>query len=292
MPNHFPQLLKPVPFLLICLVSLPYITTHAAGRRSGDKQAEFFLSLGSSNYAFENDYTTDGKLGYALGASMTFFNKDDWGFKTGLMYSLYHTGLTLDGETFSSPSVDSEGDSFNLLSTFSGLEEHIKTAYIQVPLGVQYRYEISDNFGLLPELGTLLFVSLGASSEITEGSYSTVGAYPDLGEYTILEGIPGSGSYAPTQTETYYNWNWGASLYGSLQAYYDLSKQIMLTGGLTFDYQVTPSSGQKTISLVDYEVTSYKTATCHYNPLMSTEDGGRFRKTFLGFKLGLIYKLD
>lgn len=291
MQKYFIQFLKPTTLLIICFISWPYAHTDAARRRNKDMQAEFFLSLGSSNCAFEDDYSTDGNIGYSVGTSIAFFNKNDWGFKTGLIYSLYQTTLILDGETFSTASIDSEGDNFNLLSSFSNFKENIKTSYLQVPLAVQYRYEISDHFGLLPELGTMLFVSLGSSSEVTEGSYSTAGAYPDLGAFTVLEGMPGSGIYSPIQTEKYNNWNWGASLYGSLQAYYDLSKQIMLTAGLTFDYQITPSSGHKGTSLVDYEVTSYKTAICPYHPLRSTEDGGNYRKTFFGLKFGLIYKL-
>jgi hypothetical protein len=291
MPNYFQRFLKPTTLLIICFISLHHTNTNAARSRSGEKQAEFFLSLGNSNYSFENDYSADGHLGYSVGASIAFFNKDDWGFKTGLMYSLYQTTIMLDGETFSTPSIDSEDYNFNLLSSFSNFKENVKTSYIQVPIAVQYRYEISDNFGLLPELGTMLFLSLGSSSEITEGTYSTAGAYPDLGEFTILEGMPGSGTYSHTQTEQYNNWNWGASLFGSVQAYYSISKQIMLTGGFTFDYQLSPSSGNKNTSLVDYEITSYKTATCNYNPLLSTEDAGNYRKTFVGLKLGLIYKL-
>lgn len=255
-----------------------------------NKLVEFFVHTGKSNYTFQKGYSADGGFAMSGGVTVSIFNRDNWGLSTGIMFSRYQSTVLLDGYSFSTPSVDSEDETFNLISTFSDFKESVKTSYLQVPITLKYRHYFTKFFGIIPEIGVLLHTSLGAQSEVTGGSFSTVGQYPQFGEYTVIDGIPGAGTYSPVVSETNYNWNLGISALVNLQAFFVVSDQVLLTTGLSFDYQLNSNTGNESNHLVDYEVTSYKTATCHYNTLQATTDAGEFRKNFVGLKIGVVYK--
>lgn len=255
-----------------------------------NKFVEFFVHTGNSNYTFQKGFPADGGFAMSGGVNVSIFNRDNWGFSTGLMFSRYQSTVSLDGYPFSTPSVDSEEETFNLISTFSDFNESVTTSYLQVPITLKYRYYFTESFGIIPEVGVLLHTSLGSQSEVTSGSFSAVGEYPQFGEYAVIDGIPGSGTFSPVVDETNYNWNLGISALVNLQAFFVVSDHVLLTTGLSFDYQLNTNTGNESNHLVDYEVTSYKTATCHYNTLQSTTDAGQFRKRFVGVKFGVVYK--
>lgn len=258
-------------------------------RDRDNKQIEIFASSGWSSYRFQPYIPNENALGLSSGVSFSVFANNNLGFSTGLIYSHYQWSAMLDGLSFSSPSVDSEGDNFKLISTFSNFNEESKSQFIQVPLSLKYRHYFTKSWGIMPEIGILIHSSL-ATKSTTNGRFTTVAEYPQFGEYTLIDGIPGSGTYEPSINEKNYNWNLGVSAMTNLNIFFVLRKHLLLTSGLTLDYQINPNKGDKNTTLVEYEVTSYKTATCHYHPILSTVDAGHFRKGFIGLKIGLVYK--
>ncbi|MDA3853775.1 MAG: hypothetical protein PF444_05990 [Bacteroidales bacterium] len=280
--------LKITVLLLYILVSSNALAITITDR--DNKHVEFFVNTGKSSYTFQDGYPAVGGFAFSGGANISIFSRNNWGFSTGLMFSRYQSTVLLDGYSFSTPSVDSEDEVFNLISTFSEFNERVKTSYLRVPITLKYRHYFTRSFGIIPEIGVLLHTSLATSSTVNSGSFTTVAEYPQFGEYTIIDGMPGAGTYSPVVDETHYNWNLGVSALVNLQAFFVVSKTVLLTTGLSFDYQVNPSTGNESKHLVDYEVTSYKTATCHYNTLQSTNDAGKFRTSFIGLKIGVVYK--
>lgn len=276
--------------LLMLLILLAFSEASAKTIRDRDnKHFEFFTSIGRSNY-FHKMHTSEGGYGISVGGIYSIFNDDNWGFGTGLILSHHNSSISLDGHETSTATIDSEGDNFNLIATFSDFNEDVKNNYIQVPLTLKYRHYISKQFGLIPEIGLNLYSSLGTTSSIKSGSFSALGEYKQFGDYTLIDGIPGAGNYTVNTEMKNYNWHLGVSAMANLQAFFVINKNTLFTTGLSFDYQISPNTGEDNTALVNYEVTSYKTATCHYNPILNSKDAGNFRKSFVGIKVGIIYK--
>lgn len=274
-------------YLLIIASTLFPISAQAV--TNDNQQASFFLKTGASGLHTDLNLNTNSGFGYSLGSTVTFYGKNGLGFSTGLEWSSHKASLDLNDYQHNSPSVDSEGDDFFLLSSFSNFKEEVKTNYLSLPLSLKYRYKVSKQLAIAPEFGSRLFVSLASESNIVDGDFSTRASYPSLGTYTIIDGIPGAGVYSPRTSSKEYYWNYGVALFGGINGYYTISKQWLLCAGVVFDYQITPNYGNNSQQLVEYEVTSYKTAECHYHPISSSSNIENIKTSFVGLKLGITY---
>ncbi len=189
---------------------------------SGEKSAESVLSFGftlSSRYVF-------------------FFQNTNFGLGSGADFLMYNSKTKLDGCAVT-PSYDQEnGQSFDLIESFSDWEEKERMFSFEFPLGFYYKIPFSDKANMVAGLGGKLVVPILARYKVSEGTYAVSGYYPQTN--VVIKDLPHHGfvnsqPYASGAIKT----KLAFAVYGELGFNFSISDKMMFYSGFYCDYGLT-----------------------------------------------------
>jgi outer membrane protein OmpA-like peptidoglycan-associated protein len=153
---------------------------------------------------------TDGNkttaLGYTANFAYSYFFLPQFGLQTGLGLQTFNSSSTLNG-LFVSPDVDTDGDAYDLRMNMKGWKEKQSVAYLDIPLKLQMKSNLSSKAKLLTSVGVKYSIPVYKHYEVTEGQMTTTGYYskwnlelydlPQHGFTTITERYKGSINLKP-----------------------------------------------------------------------------------------------
>lgn len=160
--------------LLIAFLALTFTFTVQAQ----DKNS-FSLSVGGGyhqlSYSLDNG-TSKNYAGFSISAGYSIFFSQNWGISTGAGIQTYKSTATIN---FLSkvPDIDSDGDAYELRTSYNGWEEDQKVYFIDVPLALTFKSSFGSNAKLLASLGGKISFPINAKYTATRGTITTTGYY-------------------------------------------------------------------------------------------------------------------
>ncbi len=162
----------------LCLVA--FATRQAQAQEPGS-YLHFNVGAGLHDLSYDllNGTKEAAKPGYTINGAYSFFFSRHWGLQTGIGAQTI-SGLSTLNYMTSTPSVDESGP-FDLRTYYTGWQEKQDAILAHVPLLLQYRTKIGENFGLIASVGGN--VSLPVYSVYKSGgngSIETRGYFPQV----------------------------------------------------------------------------------------------------------------
>lgn len=231
-------------------------------------------------------------FGFTTGMSYTYFLNSNWGIKLGVSLDQFSSHLNIDDLETSTPSIDNDTDndgipdSFNLLTSYSGLKELQKALLIGTALELSYRTKLSEKWDFIGNIGPKISFTAKSESSVTNGSYTTRGHYPQYGSETILPIGPGFGTYTP-RTKEKNDLGVGLSIVSEMDFAYKIDQTFGIYVGPYFEYQLNRKTTNANQSLVSYEVTSPITSESVYNSVFNSSTTSKYNRYAIGLRVGI-----
>lgn len=172
-----------------------------------------------------------------------FFGSGHFGIGSGADFYLYRSQITLNGKVITPSYDETNGQSFDLIQTFTGWEEKERIFTFEFPLGAYYKAIFSDKANMVLGLGGKLVVPAFSRFSVT-GSYDVSGHYPQTD--VTISNLPHHGfvSSQPVANAGL-NTSVAFSVYGELGFNVALSENLLFHIGLYGNYGVTEIMGKK-----------------------------------------------
>lgn len=218
-----------------------------------------------------------GSLGGCIDAGYSYFVNEQWGFHTGIGLQSYSPEATISYET-ETPSIDTDGESYEFQTYYKSWKEKQQLLFIDIPIGVQYRFGFSEKIRFLSSAGMKILIPVNTTYKTTGGEIVTTGYYsqynvvlkdlPQHGFSTITDQFCGDISMKPS-----------LSGYVEFGALYGLSSALDLYVGGYADYGLNNLAKSKNDAI-------YQTDGV-YNGILSSNQMDKAKVMSLGFKVGI-----
>ena len=150
------------------------------GNAQAQKAKQYLsLDLGGGIHNLEYDLlngSVKNQYGYTAKVGYSYFFSPGWGIGTGIGVGSFGASSTLNGLS-ATPSVDSDGTTYEFRNNFKGWNEEQRALLLEVPLTVQYRHSISKKVGLLASVGGQISIPVSSRYKTTAGEMITTGYY-------------------------------------------------------------------------------------------------------------------
>lgn len=245
-----------------------------------DNDQYFYINAGGGfhnlSYKLQNG-TEKGGFGTSVNAGYSYFLNEHWGLQTGIGLKSVRPEATLNFMT-GNPSTDTDGEDYEFRTYYNNWKEKENLLFLDIPLGLNYRQELSEKFHLLATAGLKIFVPLKTTYKTTGGEIVTSGYYsqynvelkdlPRHGFNTITGQLTGDVSIKPSY-----------SGFAELGALYSLSPGFDLYVGGYVDYGL--NNVAKNSDKFVYQQDGV------YNGVLASNELDEARTVFLGLKVGL-----
>lgn len=170
--------------LILSIISLSCTCLQAQTRQ------EVGISLGgglsSLNYKDVSKSISD-RAGFTVGGTYTYFLTENWGLKSGLELSYYHSKAEIESISGAVDAVDDEKEAFEYRYSIGGYTETQNSYLVNIPLMLQFqtnRYNAISNFyasgGIKVGIPVSTKYKTNISSIKTQGYYSSTNVVYDL----------------------------------------------------------------------------------------------------------------
>ena len=236
--------------------------------------------LNNLSYTLHNG-TQSGQTGYTVNLAFSHFFTTQWGIQTGIGLQSF-TSLSTLNLTESSPSIDSDGDSYIFKSNFKNWQENQQVLFFEIPLTGQFKHGFNNKLGLLATAGAKISIPIHATYKTTGGEIVTSGYYP---QWNIeLTDVPQEGFKTITQSYTgKSNLNTAYTAIVELGGIYKLSDKVELYAGGYFNYGINNVLKPESKKLFQVDET--------YNGVWNSYHITDIKPFAIGVKLGLYFKL-
>ena len=230
------------------------------------------------SYGLKNG-NEQGRSGCSFLAGYGFnFNKH-WGLKTGIGLQSFNAVATLNYLTVA-PSVDADGTAYDYKTNYLNWKEKQQLLFIDLPLGLQYRFHLKDNIQILATAGMKVSIPLKTTYRSIGGEISTKGFYS---QYNVeLQDLPRHGFNNITDRLTgSVSVRSSYSAFADLGAEYALLDQLSLYAGGYVDYGL--NNVAKSAGKLVYQQDGV------YNGVMASDQTNSARTIALGLKAGIVW---
>ena len=272
-------------------------TAMAKKFKVGVHQISFFVGGGLGSFLYSPEYGSKSNgFGFTTGFDYTYYWNPKWGINSGLIIDSYSSSLDLNGVETSTKSMDGDLDNdgtpeeFYLISNFNSFVEKQKSLTLGIPIEVRFRHAFTPKVGMIAGLGPKLVFALSNTSQVSQGSYTTKGYYPQYGSGAYTEIGPGFDTYQP-RNKVSTDYGFGVSMIGEYLVTYKINLAFTLYGGPYFEYQLNSQKGSADKPLVEYQVTGPDAANSNYNPVMTTSSADKINRMAVGGKIGVIFDI-
>lgn len=241
-----------------------------------------YLNVGGGlhnlSYSLQNG-NEKGSFGYSFNAGYGYFFNKHWGVQTGVGLQSLKPTATLNYMT-GVPSTDADGATYEYRTYYNNWKEQQSLLFLDIPLGVQYRYKLNGKFQLLAAAGLKISFPVKTTYKTTGGEIVTSGYYsqwnvelknmPRHGFNTITDQLTGDVSLKPSY-----------SGFADLGATYMLSSKLDLYAGGSINYGLNNvlKSGNKLVYQQDGV----------YNGVLASNQTDKAKMVSLGMKVGVIW---
>lgn len=261
----------------------------------GEYQLSGFMGGGLSTLKYSPLFGQQNNgTGFTGGIDFTFFWTPKWGVSGGITFDSFNSSFEMNQLETNTPSVDGDVDNdgipdeFILISRFEKFSEEQRSYLLSIPLMAKFRHSFDYRWGIIAGAGTKLSFPVSEKAEITSGTITTSGYYPQYGDGTVLPVGPGFGTFElrkKKENET----GFGVSFINEVMAYYKINSAFWLYGGPYFEYQLNKNKNDNPKPLVEYEVRSETRADIVYNPVNTSTASNKVYKMAFGIKIGLVF---
>jgi len=145
------------------------------------QEADHYLYLNTGGGLHNLSYTLQngnekGSFGYSMNAGYGYFFNEHWGVQAGLGLQSFKPTATLNYQT-GTPSTDTDGTTYEYRTSYNNWQEQQRLLFLDIPLGVQYRYKLNEKFQLLAATGLKISVPVKTTFKTTGGEIITTGFY-------------------------------------------------------------------------------------------------------------------
>lgn len=212
------------------------------GQITAQQQSRHELSVtgggGLSSLKFDVDKGDHSqKIGGLLGVGYSYFINDNFSLNTGLEVTLYNSEATLNTLTDTYRAVDTEGD-FLFNTSVSDYKEKQRSAFLNIPVIVQYQYPVMDEHKFYVAAGGKVGIPLSGSYKTSGASFATSGTFDKLGGSPTFSDVPGLGFYKFTGREVDEDIDYKVAIMLSLETgmKWKVGSSMSLYTGVYFDY--------------------------------------------------------
>lgn len=267
--------------IIFCLILLISGVIH-----SQENSHYLKLDLGGGqhgiNYSPKNGEVKPG-TGFTGNIAYNYFFAPNWGFGTGLGVQSYKSTATLNFMS-STPSIDTDGDSYDYRVYYSNWQESQKTLLLDLPLALNYRHQFGEKLGMLVSGGPKISLPLRSVFETVGGEITTTGYYP---QWDIeLNGMPQHGfdTYKEFQTGDIKS-KVNLSVFADLGALYKISEKMDLYIGAYANYGLTDLSSASKRDV-------YQVNENTYNGVLASNQISKANLLSVGIKVGINLNLS
>lgn len=221
-----------------------------------------------------------GSCGYSFNAGYGYFFNEHWGVQAGLGLQSFKPTATLNYQT-GLPSTDADGTAYEYRTFYNSWKEQQRLLFLDIPLGVQYRYKLNEKFRLLASAGLKISVPIKTTYKSTGGEIITTGFYsqwnvelkemPQHGFNNITDQLKGDVSL-----KTSY------SGFADLGALYGLAPRLDLYAGGSISY------GLNNMLKSDKKLVYQQDGV--YNGVLASDQTDKARTVSLGLKVGVLWR--
>jgi len=159
--------------------------------KAQDPGSYLHFNVGGGLHNFSYDLA-DGtkqntKIGYTVNAAYSYFFSPHWGVQTGVGAQTF-SGLSTLNYLSSTSAVDGLGRSYDFRSNYNTWKEKPDAIFVDVPLLLQYRHNISETFGIIGSIGCKVAIPVYQQFKPAGGEIVTTGYYSQWN--TELSDIP------------------------------------------------------------------------------------------------------
>lgn len=155
-------------------------------------QAMLGLGYGSMGYSLtgDNNATTEaGKVGKNTGSiqpllqvQYAYYFHENWGVNVGLAFSNYGSSGVLNTTARWNGQGDTDGEQYNHLVQAHNWREHQITNIVEIPVGIQCMYPVTDNnLRIYAGVGLRVGVPVASKWSLRSGAIEHQGEYPQWG---------------------------------------------------------------------------------------------------------------
>lgn len=184
--------------------------TIAASAACQTSERNLLVTVGGGQHQLMYKLTNGdkkGEVGYNANARYSIFFNSKWGATAGLGVSTYKSSVTLNVKS-ATPSIDSDGDNYELRTSYNQWKEKHSVVTFDIPLGISYRSALSKKITMSYTLGGNLQIPIKTRYKANEGTITTSGYYskwnvelfniPEQGFSTYNEQPSGNFSLRPS----------------------------------------------------------------------------------------------
>lgn len=226
-----------------------------------------------------NDGDKKGGLGYNINTRYSIFFNSQWGASAGLGVSSYKSSVTLNVKS-ATPSVDSEGDSYELRTSYNQWEEKHSVVTFDIPLGITYRSTLSPKIRMSYTFGGILQLPIKTYYKVNDGGIITSGYYskwnvelfniPEQGFRNYNERPSGNFSLRPS-----------LGLFADFGTNYSLSEKLSLYVGAYGTY------GLNNLLKTDSQTILNKNG--EYQSMLKSDRASKINILSVGLKIGVTW---
>ena len=230
------------------------------------------------SYGLKNG-NEQGRLGYSFLAGYGFNFSNHWGLQTGIGLQSFNPVATLNYLTVA-PSVDADGTAYDYKTNYLNWKEKQQLLYLDLPLGLQYRFHLKDKIQILATAGMKVSIPLKTTYRSIGGEISTTGFYS---QYNVeLQDLPRHGFNNITDRLTgSVSVRSSYSAFADLGAKYALLDQLGLYAGGYVDYGL--NNVAKSAGKLVYQQDGV------YNGVLASDQTHSARTIALGLKAGIVW---
>ncbi|NEW84753.1 MAG: outer membrane beta-barrel protein [Mariniphaga sp.] len=265
--------------LIIGLSLLFYANTQAQ-----ETQHNLYFNAGGGLHNLSYDLrngTEKGSFGYSVNAGYSYFFNINWGLQAGVGLRSFSPEATINYST-KAPSTDTEGMDYEYHSVYNNLKEKQELLFLDLPLGLQYQFEVNEKLRLLAGTGVKISIPVKETFKTTGGDITTTGYYslwnvelsdmPQHGFENIQKPFTGDVSVKTS-----------FSGFVDLGTLYELSSKLDLYTGCYFDYGL--NNVLKSSDKLLYQQDGV------YNGILASDQTNHARTISLGLKVGVLWHL-
>jgi len=240
----------------------------------------FYLNAGSGFHNLSyglKDGSEKGGLGYSFNGGYSYFLNNHLGLQTGLGLRTIRPLATLNYNTVT-PLVDDDGENNDFRTNYSNWKEKQQLLFLDIPLGLQYRFGSNEKLRFLASAGMKVSFPLKTKYQTDGGNIVTSGYYsqwnvelkdmPRHGFTTITDLPKGNVSIKPS---------YGG--FAELGALYRLSDRLDLYVGGYLDYGLNNVARSSDKPLYQPDGV--------YNGVLASNQKDRAKLISFGLKLGV-----
>lgn len=265
--------------LIIGLSLLLYANTQA---QEPDHYLYFNAGGGLHNLSYNlGNGNEKGNFGYSFNAGYSYFFNKNWGLQTGIGLQFFKSEATLNYTT-KTPSTDTDGTTYEYRTNYNSWKEKQQLLFLDIPLGLQYRYEVNEKLQLLAGAGVKITIPVKTTYKTTGGEIITSGFYSQWN--VVLSDMPQHGfNNIKEQLKGDVSLKSSFSGFADLGALYELSPKLDLYAGCYFDYGL--NNVLKSNNKLVYQQDGV------YNGILASNQIEHARTVSLGLKVGVLWHL-